>query len=74
MGLPLHEPRSNGGIWGVTPIMAPQRQRCALAALPALGRAAMTAVRQLVPYQATFARLTMRRRRGSAVWRFRQAM
>ena len=28
----------------------------------------------LVPYQATFARLTMRRRRGSAVWRFRQAM
>jgi len=29
---------------------------------------------QLVPYQATFARLTMRRRRGSAVWRFRQAM
>ena len=30
--------------------------------------------RVLVPYQATFARLTMRRRRGSAVWRFRQAM
>ena len=30
--------------------------------------------RTLVPYQATFARLTMRRRRGSAVWRFRQAM
>ena len=30
--------------------------------------------RLLVPYQATFARLTMRRRRGSAVWRFRQAM
>ena len=28
----------------------------------------------LVPYQAMFARLTMRRRRGSAVWRFRQAM
>ena len=29
---------------------------------------------QLVPHQATFARLTIRRRRGSAVWRFRQAM
>ena len=29
---------------------------------------------QLVPHQATFARLTIRRRRGSLVWRFRQAM
>ena len=29
---------------------------------------------QLVPRQATFARLTIRRRRGSLVWRFRQAM
>ena len=28
----------------------------------------------LVPHQATFARLTIRRRRGSLVWRFRQAM
>ena len=28
----------------------------------------------LVPRQATFARLTIRRRRGSLVWRFRQAM
>jgi hypothetical protein len=32
------------------------------------------AAAQLVPYQATFARSMMRRRRGSAVWRFRQAM
>jgi hypothetical protein len=30
--------------------------------------------RELVPHQATFARLTIRRRRGSAVWRLRQAM
>ena len=30
--------------------------------------------RLLVPHQATFARLTIRRRRGSVVWRFRQAM
>ena len=29
---------------------------------------------ELVPHQATFARLTIRRRRGSLVWRFRQAM
>jgi hypothetical protein len=35
---------------------------------------ATRAQRQLVPYQATFARSTIRRRRGSAVWRFLQAM
>ena len=33
-----------------------------------------TAIAVLVPHQATFARLTIRRRRGSLVWRFRQAM
>ena len=32
------------------------------------------AIDELVPHQATFARLTIRRRRGSLVWRFRQAM
>ena len=34
----------------------------------------LTFLRYLVPHQATFARLTIRRRRGSLVWRFRQAM
>ena len=38
------------------------------------GRMGAPMAANLVPYQATFARLTMRRRRGSAVWRFRQAM
>jgi hypothetical protein len=31
-------------------------------------------IQLLAPYQAAVARLTMRRKRGSAVWRFRQAM
>jgi hypothetical protein len=59
------------------PAQAPQMTGAAARVVAAMridrphGQAA--AIR-LVPHQATFARLTIRRRRGSLVWRFRQAM
>ena len=42
--------------------------------IPAAQKNTARAEKELVPHQATFARLTIRRRRGSLVWRFRQAM
>ena len=42
--------------------------------IPAAQKNTARAEKERVPHQATFARLTIRRRRGSLVWRFRQAM